>query len=87
MTDEVRIDEELLNNCISMVNVGGESENRLLFHILSQLAEMGHRWRSSYQITLFNGESEPNFDSEYAEYLDKKAQKQEVTWSSADEEE
>jgi hypothetical protein len=87
MTDEIRIDEVLLNKALKLVNVGGEQEHRLLYHLINQIAEMGYRWRSEYIITLFDGDIEPNFDSKYAEYLDKKAQRQDVVWSNSDEEE
>tara|TARA_R110002012_G_scaffold319529_1_gene540512 strand:- start:8769 stop:9032 length:264 start_codon:yes stop_codon:yes gene_type:complete len=87
MADEIRIDEVLLNRALDLVNVGGEQEHRLLYHIINQIAEMGHRWRSEYQITLFNGDSEPNFDEKYAEYLDRKAQKEDAFWGDLNEEE
>ena len=49
--------------------------------MISQIAEMGYRWRSEYKVVLFNGENEAEFDEEYAEYLDKKAQRQDVDWN------
>jgi|TARA_R110000824_G_scaffold342807_3_gene529316 hypothetical protein len=87
MVDEIRIDEVMLNKALELVNVGGEQEHRLLYHLINQIAEMGYRWRSEYVITLFDGESEPNFNSKYAEYLDKKAQRQNVVWSNVHNEE
>ena len=82
MADEVRIDENMLNEAIQLVNVGGDLEHRLLYHLLSQLAEMGHRWRSEYKVTLFRGDLEPEFDEAYAKYLDAKASKEDVVWES-----
>lgn len=85
MTDEVRIDEVILNQAIELVNVGGECEHRLLYHLVSQIAEMGYRWRSEYKVTLFNGDAEANFDDEYALYLDRKAQRKDVVWDGSEE--
>lgn len=87
MVDEVKIDEVMLNQAIELVNVGGECEHRLLYHLISQIAEMGHRWRSEYKVTLFNGDSEAEFDDEYAQYLDLKAQRKDVVWKVGEEEE
>lgn len=87
MVDEVRIDEEILNGAIDLVNIGGDLENRLIYHLLTQIAEMGHRWRSEYKITLFNGDSEAELDDEYAKYLDKRASKEDVKWQPKDDEE
>ena len=84
MTDEVRIDEVILNQALELVDVGGECEHRLLYHFIAQIAEMGHRWRSEYKITLFNGEAEAEFDEEYAAYLDQRAQKKKVEWRKED---
>jgi hypothetical protein len=84
MTDEVRIDEVILNQAIALVNVGGECEHRLLYHLISQIAEMGYRWRSEYKITLFNDEAEADFDDEYAHYLDQKAQRRDVVWKGSE---
>jgi hypothetical protein len=84
MTDEVRIDEVILNQALKLVDVGGECEHRLLYHLIAQIAEMGHRWRSEYKIVLFNGEAEAEFDEEYADYLDLRAQKKKVEWTKED---
>lgn len=84
MTDEVRIDEVILNQALKLVDVGGECEHRLLYHLIAQIAEMGHRWRSEYKIVLFNGEAEAEFDEEYADYLDQRAQKEKVEWTKED---
>ena len=80
MVDEVRLDEVLLMKALDMVDVGGEYENRLLYQIIQQVLEMGHRHRAEYRIVLFNEDSEADFDEEYAEYLDKKAQREDVVW-------
>lgn len=81
VSDEWRLDEILLNKALELTNVGGDCEHRLLYHMISQIAEMGYRWRSEYKVVLFNGENEAEFDEEYAEYLDKKAQRQDVDWN------
>jgi hypothetical protein len=46
------------------------------------LLEIGHRHRSEYRVVLFNGDAEPDFDDNYARYLDKKAQKLDITWNT-----
>jgi len=80
MVDEVRLDEVLLMNVLEMVDVGGEHENRLFYQIVQQVLEMGYRHRAEYRVVLFNEDSEADFDEEYAEYLDKKAQREDVVW-------
>ena len=80
MVDEVRLDEVLMQEALQMVDVGGEYENRLLFHIMLQVLEMGYRHRAEYRVVLFNEDSEADFDEEYAAYLDLKAQRENVTW-------
>jgi hypothetical protein len=34
---------------------------------------MGLNWRKSYQVVMFSGDAEPEFDDELAEWLDRKA--------------
>ena len=87
MTDEIRLDEVVVNKALAMVDVGGECEHRMLYQLINQLAEMGYRHRAEYRIILFNGEYSAEFDDDYAEYLDKKAQRQDVDWPDSPKEE
>ena len=42
---------------------------------------MGYRWRSPYKIVLLgDNELEAEYEKEYADYLDLKAQKKNITW-------
>ena len=86
MVDEVRLDEVLMQEALKMVDVGGECENRLLFHIILQILEMGYRHRAEYRVVLFNRDAEADFDEEYAAYLDLKAQREDVAWGQDEEE-
>lgn len=80
MVDEIRLDEILMAKALNMVDVGGEYENRLLYQIIKQVLEMGYRHRAEYRVVLFNEDSEADFDDDYAEYLDRKAQREDVAW-------
>ena len=84
MVDEIRLDEVMLNRVLSEVDINGESAHKVLFYLVSQLLEMGHRYRAEYRVVLFNGDAEPDFDDNYADYLDKKAQKLDVHWNTED---
>jgi hypothetical protein len=64
LTDEFRIDEQTMNEAIDLVKEGG-----------------GYRWRSEYKIVLLgDNELEAEFEDDYANYLDLKAQKENITW-------
>lgn len=81
LTDEFRIDEKMMNEAVDLVKEGGVLENRMLYHILTSIREMGYRWRSPYKIVLLgDNELEPEFEEDYANYLDLKAQREEITW-------
>jgi len=82
MVDEIRLDEVMLNRVLGEVDINGESAHKVLFYLVSQLLEMGHRHRAEYRVILFNGDAEPDFDDNYANYLDKKAQKLHVNWNT-----
>ena len=82
MVDEIRLDEVMLNNLLEELDVNGESAHKVLFYLIKQMLEMGHRHRANYRIVLFNGDAEPDFDEEYSNYLDKKAQREEVEWNT-----
>ncbi len=81
MGDEFRLDEKMIDEAIDLVKEGGESEHRLLYHILTSLREMGYRWRSPYKVVLLgDNELEAEYDEDYANYLDLKAQRTNITW-------
>jgi len=40
----------------------------------------GYRYRSNYRVVLTHGDFEPDFDENYAHYLDLKAQGEDVKW-------
>lgn len=82
LTDEFRIDETTMNEAIDLVKEGGDLEHRLLYHILTSIRDMGYRWRSEYKIVLLGneGELEAEFEKDYANYLDLKAQRENITW-------
>ena len=78
--DEMRIDENLLNDLIHLTTHDGQCAHRGLLNMLQMVAMMGYRHRSNYRVVLFRDDSEADFDDEYAEYLDLKAQGQTPTW-------
>ena len=81
MVDEFRMDEEMIESAIDLVKEGGEMEHRLIYHLLTSLRDMGYRWRSPYKIVLLgDNELEAEYEKEYADYLDLKAQKKNITW-------
>jgi len=81
LTDEFRIDEQTMDEAIDLVKEGGELEHRMLYHILTSLRDMGYRWRSEYKVVLLGeNELEAEFEDDYANYLDLKAQKENITW-------
>jgi hypothetical protein len=73
LTDEFRIDEQTMNEAIDLVKEGGDLEHRMLYHILTSFRDMGYRWRG-------DNELEAEFEDDYANYLDLKAQKENITW-------
>jgi hypothetical protein len=81
LTDEFRIDEQTMDEAIDLVKEGGELEHRMLYHILTSFRDMGYRWRSEYKVVLLGeNELEAEFEDDYANYLDLKAQKENITW-------
>ncbi len=81
MVDEFRLNETMIDDAIDLVKEGGESEHRLLYHILTSVREMGYRWRSPYKVVLLgDNELEAEYDEDYANYLDLKAQRRNITW-------
>lgn len=86
MVDELRVEERLIEEAIELVEPDGEHENRLLYHLLVQLREMGYRHRATYRVVLFNQDADADFDEDYAAYLDKKACREDATWPLGEEE-
>ena len=81
MVDEFRIEETMIDEAIDLVKEGGEMEHRMLYHILTSLREMGYRWRSPYKVVLLSDtELEAEYEDDYANYLDLKAQRKNITW-------
>ena len=81
MVDEFRIEETMIDEAIDLVKEGGEMEHRMLYHVLTSLREMGYRWRSPYKVVLLSDtELEAEYEDDYANYLDMKAQRKNITW-------
>jgi len=81
MVDEFRLNEKMIDDAIDLVKEGGVSEHRLLYHILTSVREMGYRWRSEYKVVLLgDNELEAEYEKDYANYLDLKAQRRKITW-------
>jgi hypothetical protein len=78
--DELRIDENLLNECLRLVTYDETVQHRGLKNLLEMMAMAGYRHRSEYKIVLYNNNAEADFDEEYATYLDLKAQGETPTW-------
>ena len=82
--DELRIDEELLNECLREVSMGGDNQHRGIKGLLEMLAMAGYRWRTPVKVVLFNGDMEADLDEEYNAYLDRKACGEKITWAEHD---
>tara|TARA_B100002019_G_scaffold246409_1_gene224253 strand:+ start:423 stop:689 length:267 start_codon:yes stop_codon:yes gene_type:complete len=82
--DELRIDEELLNECLREVSMGGDNQHRGIKGLLEMLAMAGYRWRTPVKVVLFNGDMEADLDEEYNAYLDRKACGENITWAGHD---
>jgi len=70
MTNEMRISLKNLEEAIAFSSPEGEGNHRMVYHLLCMLREAGWNWRKQYSIVLYDEESEPEFDDEYADYLD-----------------
>ena len=77
---EIRVEHRLLNAALERVGPASEDNDRMIFHLLTILSEMGLAWRSEYKIVLFSGEDEPEFSDEYAVHLDRLASGLESEW-------
>ena len=82
--DELRIDEELLNECLREVSMSGDNQHRGIKGLLEMLAMAGYRWRTPVKVVLFNGDMEADLDDEYNAYLDRKACGESITWKEID---
>ncbi|MBP98535.1 hypothetical protein CMK18_21505 [Candidatus Poribacteria bacterium] len=78
--DELRIDEVLLNECLHLLTYDENMQHRGLRNLLEMVAMAGYRYRSNYRVVLTHGDFEPDFDENYAHYLDLKAQGEDVKW-------
>ena len=70
MTNEMRISLKNLEEAIEFSSPQGEGNHRMVYHLLCMLREAGWNWRKQYSIVLYDEESEPEFDEDYAKYLD-----------------
>ena len=82
--DELRIDEELLNECLREVSMSGDNQHRGIKGLLEMLAMAGYRWRTPVKVVLFNGDMEADLDEDYNAYLDRKACGEHITWEEHD---
>ena len=78
--DELRIDENLLNQCLHLLTYDEEMQHRGLRNLIEMIAMAGYRHRSEYKIILYNNNAEADFDDDYAQYLDLKAQGENPSW-------
>ncbi len=77
---EVRIEHRLLLAALERMGPESETNDRMTYHLVSILHQMGLAWRSEYKIVLFAGEDEPEFSDEYAQHLDRLASGLESEW-------
>ncbi len=80
MTNELRFDRKLLEEAIKFAGPEGEGAHRLVYHFLCMLRQAGWNWRTEHLIVLYDRESEPEYDEEYAHYLDRLASGLPATW-------
>jgi hypothetical protein len=78
--DEIRIDENLLNDLLHLTTHDEHFQHRGLSNLLQMVAMMGYRHRSAYRVVLYRDNMEADFDEQYAEYLDLRAQGESPTW-------
>ena len=78
--DELRIDENLLNQCLHLLTYDEGMQHRGLRNLIEMIAMAGYRHRSEYKIVLYNNNAEADFDDDYAQYLDLKAQGENPSW-------
>ena len=80
MTSELRFDRNLLEEAIEFAGPDGEGAHRLVYHFLCMLREAGWNWRNEHLIVLFDKDSEPEYDEQYAEFLDRMASGLPAKW-------
>jgi len=78
--DELRIDESLLNECLHLLTYDEQFQHRGLKSLLEMIAMAGYRYRSNFRVVLYHNDDEADFDDDYAEYLDLKAQGEDASW-------
>ncbi len=81
---ELRIEFRILEEALERVGPMSKDNDRLTYHLLTILKDMGLAWRSSHKIVLFAGEDEPDFSDEYAEHLDRLASGLPSEWEYPD---
>lgn len=80
MTNELRFDRKLLEEAIEFAGPEGEGAHRLVYHFLCMLRVAGWNWRNDHRVVLFDNESEPEYDDQYADYLDRLASGLPAVW-------
>ena len=78
--DELRIDEQLLNECLHLLTYDEDMQHRGLKSLIEMIAMAGYRHRSNYRVVLYQGGAEADYDDEYVQYLDLKAQGENPSW-------
>ena len=78
--DELRIDEQLLNECLSLLTYDENMQHRGLKNLIEMLAMAYYRYRANYRVVLYQGDAESDYDDDYATYLDLKAQGENPSW-------
>jgi len=77
------MEKHKLDELVAASGPGGVFENRMLFHILSQIQTMGYAWRDEWSVVLYHGDHEGLTSDSYSEYLDRKASGEKV-WFDPD---
>ena len=77
---EVRIEHRLILDALERMGPQSETNDRMTYHLVSILHQMGLAWRSEYKIVLFSGEDEPDFSDENAKHLDRLESGLESEW-------
>ena len=77
------MEKHKLDELVEASAPGGVFENRLLFHVLSQIQTMGYAWRDEWSVVLYHGDHEGLTSDAYSEYLDRKASNEKV-WFDPD---
>ena len=78
--DELRIDEGLLNEILHLLTYDENMQHKGLKNLVEMVAMAGYRFRSEFRVVLYQGDAESDYDDEYANYLDLKAQGDTPSW-------